>query len=107
MAKIVIHLTATAIQTLNEILSFIAQDNGDAASKLGRRIEHAINRLASFPGSGRAIPEAPERRERELVVPPAVRIFFRVEGEKVWILFAMRAEQVFHPERLDGGEGSG
>jgi len=81
MAALKIHLTLTAIQTLDEILGFIAQDNPDAASQLSKRIEHSINRLASFPGSGRKIPEAPEHRERELVVPPAVRIFCRVEED--------------------------
>jgi len=101
MAALKIHFTVTAIQTLDEILGFIAQDNPDAASKLSKRIEHAINRLASFPGSGRKIPEAPEHRERELVVSPAVRIFCRVEGDTLWVLYAMRSEQAFHSEMIE------
>ena len=101
MAALKIHFTANAIRTLDEILGFIAQDNPDAASKLSGRIEQAVNRLASFPGSGRKIPEAPERRERELVVPPAVRIFSRADGETLWMLHAMRSEQAFHPEMLE------
>ena len=100
MAALKIQFTATAIRTLDEILGFIAQDNPDAASKLSARIEQGINRLASFPGSSRKIPEAPEHRERELVVPPAVRIFCRVEGEILWVLYSMRSEQSFHPEML-------
>jgi len=89
MAALKIHFTANAIRTLDEILGFIAQDNPDAASKL----------------SGRKIPEAPERRERELVVPPAVRIFSRADGETLWVLHAMRSEQAFHPEMLEDEDG--
>ena len=101
MAALKIHFTVTAIQTLDEILGFIAQDNPDAASKLAKRIEHGINRLASFPGTGQKIPEAPEHRVRELVVPPAVRIFCRVEGDTLWVLYAMRSEQAFQLEMIE------
>jgi len=52
-------------------------------------------------GFGRKIPEAPEHRERELVVPAAVRVFCQVEGETLWVLHAMRSEQAFHPEMLE------
>lgn len=100
MAALTIHLTVTAMQTLDGILGFIAQDNPDAASKLSQRIEQGINRLASFPDSGRKIPEAPEHRERELVIPPSVRIFCRIDGDTLWVLHALRAEQAFHPEML-------
>ena len=54
-----------------------------------------------FPASGRRIPEAPERPEREVVVPPCVRIFYRADGKTLWVLFAMRSEQEFHVEGLD------
>jgi plasmid stabilization system protein ParE len=100
MAALKIRLTLNAMRELDEILSFIAQDNPDAASKLEERIEHSINRVASFPESGRKIPEAPERRERELVVPPLVRIFFRVKGDTLWVLHAMRSEQAFHEDQI-------
>lgn len=100
MEALTVRLTLKAMRELDEILGFIAQDNPDAASKLEERIEHSINRVASFPGSGRKIPEAPERRERELVVPPLIRVFFRVEGDTLWVLHAMRSEQAFHPEAL-------
>jgi plasmid stabilization system protein ParE len=100
MAALKIQFTLTASQTLDVILGFIAQENADAASKLAKRIEHGIHRLASFPDSGRKIPEAPEHRERELVVPPSVRIFCRVDGGTLWVLYAMRSEQAFDIEML-------
>jgi len=101
MAALKLHLTLTASRRLDEILGFIAQDNPDAADKLSESIEGALERVATFPASGRRIPEAPERSEREVVVPPCVRIFYRVEGGGLWVLFAMRAEQEFHGEVLD------
>ena len=100
MAALKVHITRNASGDLDEILGFIAQDNPDAASKLEERIEPSIYRVASFPRSGRKIPEAPERRERELVVPPVVRIFFRVENDTLWVLNAIRAEHAFQQEDL-------
>lgn len=101
MAALKLHLTLTASRRLDEILGFIAQDNPDAADKLSEAIEGALERVASFPASGRRIPEAPERPEREVMVVPCVRIFYRVDGKTLWVLFAMRAEQEFHSEVLD------
>ena len=100
MAALIIRLTQKVIRELDDLLGFIAQDNPVAASKLEERIEHSLNRMASFPKTGRKIPEAPERRERELVVPPSVRIFFRTDDSTLWVLHAMRSEQAFSPDSL-------
>lgn len=100
MATLNIRLTQKALRGFDEILGFIAQDNPAGASKVEAQTEHSLDRLASFPRSGRKIPEAPDRRERELVVPPAVRIFYRVEADTLWVLHVMRAEQAFHEEDL-------
>lgn len=102
MATLKLRLTRTAARRLDEILGFIAQDNPEAAARLSVSIEAALERVAIFPASGRRIPEAPERPEREVLVPPCVRIFYRVEEKDLWILFAMRSEQEFHAEALKG-----
>jgi plasmid stabilization system protein ParE len=101
MAALKLRLTLAASRRLDEILGFIAQDNPAAADKLAETVEAALERVAVFPASGRRIPEAPERPEREVVVPPCVRIFYRVESKILWVLFAMRSEQEFHAETLD------
>jgi toxin ParE1/3/4 len=100
MAALKLRLTLTASRRLHEILGFIAQDNPEAADKLSAAIEAALERVAVFPASGRRIPEAPERPEREVVVPPCVRIFYRVKDKALWVLFAIRSEQEFHVEVL-------
>lgn len=102
MATLKLRLTLTASRRLDEILGFIAQDNPEAADRLSSSIEAALERVATFPASGRRIPEAPDRPEREVLVPPCVRIFYRVEGKDLWVLFAMRSEQEFHAEALEG-----
>lgn len=101
MAPLKIRITQPAMDRLNEILGFIAQDNPDAADKLSEQIEHGLERLAVFPASGRKIPEAPERSERELVVRPRVRVFCRADREELVVLHAMRSEQAFDPEMLE------
>ncbi len=102
MATLKLRLTLTASRRLDEILGFIAQDNPEAADRLSSSIEAALERVAAFPASGRRIPEAPERPEREVLVPPCVRIFYRVEGKDLWVLLAVRSEQEFHAEALEG-----
>lgn len=102
MAALKLRLTLTASRRLDDILGFIAQENPEAANKLSERIEQALERILSFPNSGRRIPEAPERPEREVVVPPCVRIFYRIEAKNLWVLLAMRAEQEFHSDQLEG-----
>ncbi len=101
MATLNLAYTAKAIRLLHEILGFVAQENPDAASKISERIEHGLDHLCVFPDSGRKIPEAPERSERELVIPPCVRIFYRVDGDTLWVIHAMRAEQAFKIVPLD------
>lgn len=100
MASLTIKFTRRAFTDLQEILGFIAQDNPNAAEKVSERIEKALERVALFPVSARTIPEAPERPERDLVVPP-VRIFYRVENKVLWVLMMVRSEREFHPDDLD------
>lgn len=99
MAALTIQFTRRARTDLNEILGFIAQDNPKAASDLSERIEKGLARVALFPASARHIPEALERPERDLVVPP-VRIFYRVENQVLLVMMMIRSERDFHPDEL-------
>ncbi|NTV76243.1 MAG: type II toxin-antitoxin system RelE/ParE family toxin [Holophaga sp.] len=97
MAKVTIRFANSAREELEEILGFIALDNPQAAAKLSLRIEKSIGRLADFPASGRLIPEEPGSPAREIVIPPIIRVFYRVEGQVVRILHFMRGEHSFPP----------
>ncbi len=84
--------TEPAIQDLNEIAEYIALDKPNAASKLVEKTFAATERLEEFPKSGRKPPELNNSRYLEIVVNPC-RIFYRIEGDKVYILYVMRSER--------------
>ncbi len=62
-----VSLTRLAESDLEEIVSYIAQDNPRAALKVGRQIVEKLQQLADFPLSGRIVPEFEEENLREIV----------------------------------------
>jgi addiction module RelE/StbE family toxin len=80
-----------ATTSLERELDYIAARNPEAASKVARRIEDAVLRLAEFPESGR-----PGRiaGTRELVVPGTPYIVpYRIRSDSIEIV------RVFHAMR--------
>lgn len=61
-----IRWSPTAVSDLKAIRTYIANDNPTAARKIARRIQESVNRLVSFPLSGRI---GRVQGTRELVVP--------------------------------------
>ena len=98
MAQLTIRFANSVRSEINDILAFIALDNPAAASKFAEKLQKSIDRMLEFPNSGRLIHEEPKSRVRELVVPPSIRVFFRLEGEVIRVLHIMRAEQSFPPK---------
>ncbi len=97
--------TEPALLDLDEIAEYIALDDPPAASRYVRRVLDKVERLKIHPESGRRPPELARTPYREVMVPPC-RIFYRTEGEKVYILYVMRSEQLlrtFHLEQRDLG----
>ncbi len=90
MAEIV--WTEPALADLNAIAEYIALQNLTAAKELVQKVFVKVERLEAFPESGRIPPELEHLNYREVVVSPC-RVFYRYEGEKVYILFVMRMEQ--------------
>jgi toxin ParE1/3/4 len=78
---------------LREIYDFIARDSPRAAEALVERVLHSTERLASFPESGRTVPEFPDLGYRELLVG-TYRVWYRIERETVSIV------TVLHGRRL-------
>ncbi|MEZ8747368.1 type II toxin-antitoxin system RelE/ParE family toxin [Vibrio sp. 10N.286.49.E1] len=81
-----------ALSDLNDIAEYIALENLVAAKQLVRNIFDKVERLSDFPESGRLSPELEHFNYREVVVNPC-RVFYKQEGDKVYILFLMRAER--------------
>ena len=90
MAEIV--WTELALADLNTIAEYIALQNLTAAKELVQKVFAKVERLEAFPESGRIPPELEHLNYREVIVSPC-RVFYRYDGEKVYILFVMRMEQ--------------
>ncbi len=90
MAQII--WTEPALLDLNEIAEYIALDKPGAASHLVQKVFSKTERLEQFPESGRKPPELKKSRYKEIIVDPC-RIFYRIEKEKVYILYVMRSER--------------
>jgi toxin ParE1/3/4 len=98
MAKVV--WTEPALQDLDEIAEYIALDKLVAAKKLVKKIFEVTDNLEKFPKIGRKPPELRKTKYLELVVNPC-RIFYRQDGEIVYILFVMRSERKLRNYILD------
>jgi len=82
-----------AVEDVEAIRSFVARDSEHYANLLVERIIAAVDRLGSFPLSGRVVPEVGDESLRE-VVYGNYRIVYRVKPEVVEIV------TVFHSARL-------
>jgi plasmid stabilization system protein ParE len=74
-------------------MSYILQDNPQAARQFRNKAERVLRRLARFPQSGRRIPEFPDLPFREVIVPP-YRFFYRLEGRTVWVVACWHGAQL-------------
>lgn len=84
--------TEPALQELDALAEYIALDNSAAARQLVSTVFEKTKRLEDFPQSGRIPPELPNSVYRELVAPPC-RIFYREDGQRVFILYVIREER--------------
>ncbi len=90
MAQVV--WTEPALHDLNEIAEYIALDKVSAANNLVQKVFSSTERLEQFPKSGRKPPELKKSRYLEVIVNPC-RIFYRIDKEKIYILYVMRSER--------------
>ena len=90
MAQIV--WTEPALNDLNEIAEYIALDKPSAAKKFVVDVFKSIKRLKKFPESGKKPTELSKTSYREIVSGPC-RIFYRIDGKNVFILYVMRGER--------------
>jgi len=76
-----------------QAVSYILQDNPQAALQFRKKAEHALRRLRRYPASGRLIPEFPDLPFREVIVPP-YRFFYRCEDRTIWVVACWHAAQL-------------
>jgi len=92
--------TEPALLDLDEIAEYIALDDPLAASRYVQRAFDRVERLEAHPRSGKRPPEIQRSPYREVVVPPC-RVFYRIEGDAVYILYVMRSERLLRTYLLD------
>ncbi|RXK56576.1 type II toxin-antitoxin system RelE/ParE family toxin [Oleiharenicola lentus] len=91
MAQII--WTEPALADLEAIASYIALDKPTAAKRLVQRVFARVDQLAIFPLSGGKPSGLADTPYRQLVINP-LRIFYRVEVDRVFIVYVMRGEQL-------------
>lgn len=97
MAEII--WTEPALSELDEIADYIALDNPQAAGELVQRVFAHVEQLAQHPESGSKPSELKGWRYRQIIEPPC-RIFYRIEGQSVIILYVTRSERPLSKRRL-------
>ena len=97
MAEII--WTEPALQDLDAIADYIALDKPDAAAKLIQRVFGHIEQLAKHPESGSKPRELRSLPYRQIIESPC-RIFYRHDGQCVFILYMMRSEMLFEIQKI-------
>ena len=87
MNKYDIKFLQIALDDIDDIVLYIAQDSRNAAIKMHDKIIETVNNLADFPMMGRAVPdEKIAKRGFRMIGVGKYLIFYKVFGKKVVIL---------------------
>jgi len=92
------NLGRASFKRLRSIADYIALDE-PAASQLVQRIFVHVDQLIIHPDSGSRPRELRGGRYRQIIEPPC-RIFYRREGETVYVLHVMRGERKLRARAL-------
>ncbi len=91
--------TEPALNDLDAVADYISIENPAAAAVLVQRVFGHVDQLEAHPESGSKPPELKRSRYRQIVEPPC-RVIYRFDGEKVFVLHVMRAEQLLRKSLL-------
>ena len=91
--------TEPALSDLDAIADYIALDKPEAARQLVQRIFQHVEQLITQPESSSRPRELRLSRYRQ-IVEASCRIFYRYDGERVFILHVMRGEVRFRKRKL-------
>ena len=83
-----------SLRDIEAIRAYIAEDSPRYADLTVRRIVAAVERLETFPESGRMVPERNQHELREVVVR-RFRVVYRLDSETVEIATVFRGAQDF------------
>lgn len=84
--------TEPALKDLDDVAEYIALSNPIAAQQFIQTTFQKLQRLETFPDSGRIPLELENFSYREIIVNPC-RIFYKIQNDSVFILHVMRQER--------------
>ncbi|MDR1507192.1 MAG: type II toxin-antitoxin system RelE/ParE family toxin [Treponema sp.] len=88
MTEYSVTVSQAAEEDLNDIVSYIAEDNTQIALKILDRLQNRIDTLKHFPERGRRVPELLDKNikeYRELIEVPW-RIIYKIENNDVNVI---------------------
>ena len=97
MAEII--WTEPALSDLDAIADYIALEDPEAARKMVVRVFRHVEQLANHPESGSKPAEIRGWRYRQIIEPPC-RIIYRHDGDHVYLVYVIRAEQRLRRSKL-------
>lgn len=91
--------TEPALSDLDAIADYIALDKPAAARALVQGIFAHVEQLQGHPESGSPVRELPNSAYRQIVEPPC-RIFYKLDGRKIFVVHVMRSEMHLRARQL-------
>lgn len=82
-----------SLRDLQSIRDYVAADSPRYAALVVERILQGVERLTSFPESGRIVPERNDPQLREVIVRP-YRVVYRIRSGVVEIATVFRASRM-------------
>jgi addiction module RelE/StbE family toxin len=87
-----VHWTNTAIDHLVSIYEYVAHDSKPYADRLIDKLTRRSEQIATFPLSGRMVPEYRDESIREVIERP-YRIIYRIKTDQIDILAVVHGAQ--------------
>ena len=92
--------TEKSVADLEDIFDYIAIDSPFYAQHQVEKIIASVERLLTFPDSGRHLPEFPESPLREIIVDP-YRIVYRTTNSKIFIVAVIHGKRLLREGMLE------
>lgn len=93
-----------ALERVDDAAEYIGRERPEAARRWVLSLFRVVERLESFPESGRTVPEIPDRPDLREVIHGEYRIVYRVESEQVSILTVRHARRLLDPAEMEDDE---
>jgi plasmid stabilization system protein ParE len=89
-----------ALADLDEIADYVALDDVEAARRLVSRVFRHVEQLEEHPESGSVPKELSDLGKYRQIVEPPCRVFYRTDGNEVYVVHVMRGEMLFQSDNL-------